>query len=131
MGQIPTTTTCIVPQGRAGHSLSSPRPRFWPRKTVWLPIAAPASSSQHAPDSRHRTSEPPPPERVSSGVPRPVDRDGLAPDLFLLHVPPVPAVLRVGAIVAHHEVRVWRHGRRLAPIGVGADASCQRIGSNS
>src|SRR5215470_11996112 len=57
---------------------------------------------------RYVIRQPPPAQPVSVAVPRPVDEEGLALDLVALDEAPVAAVLRVVAVVAHHEVRVGR-----------------------
>src|SRR5688572_6106419 len=46
---------------------------------------------------------------------REVDEQRLALDVLLRHEAPVPAVLRIVAIVAHHEVHPGRHGDGLVP----------------
>src|SRR5438093_7620076 len=72
------------------------------------------------PISRNVLSEAPPAEPVAIAVPRPVDEEGLALDLLPLHESPVPAVLRVVAVVAHHEAGVGRDARHLTAVGVPA-----------
>src|SRR5262245_59510262 len=74
----------------------------------------------HRPRLRNVIREPPPAEPVPVAIPGPVDEEGLALDLVALDEAPVAAVLRVVAIVAHHEVRVGRHERGLAAVRVAA-----------
>src|SRR5213594_1041072 len=69
---------------------------------------------------RNIVRESPPAEPVPVTVPRPVDEEGLPPDLVALDEAPVTAVLRVVAVVAHDEVGVGRHDRGLAAVGVAA-----------
>src|SRR5437899_12278005 len=90
---------------------SSPRARG-------LAGAAPAPARR--PRLRDVPSEAPPAEPVAIAVPRPVDEEGLALDLLPPHESPVPAVLRVVAVVAHHEVGVGRDARHLTAVGVPA-----------
>src|SRR5215470_1579576 len=80
------------------------------------------ASLNHYKGLRNIIREPPPAEPVAVAVPRPVDEEGLALDLVALDEAPVAAVLRVVAVVAHHEVRVGRHDRGLAAVGVAAVA---------
>src|SRR3989442_8484116 len=76
----------------------------------------------HAPARRPRLrdvlSEAPPAEPVAVAVPRPVDEEGLALDLFPPHEPPVPTVLRVVAGFAHPEVGVGGGARRGTTPGI-------------
>src|SRR5262245_42223672 len=79
--------------------------------------------------SRYVVPQPPPPQPVAVAIPRPVDQERLAFDLVPLHEPPVAAVLRVVAVVAHHEERVGGNRRRLTPVrvaAVGAAAVAER-----
>src|SRR5207249_825687 len=69
---------------------------------------------------RNIVREPPPAEPVTVAIPGPVDEEGLALDLVALDEAPVAAVLRVVAVVAHHEIGVGRHDRGLAAVGVAA-----------
>src|SRR5436309_15626246 len=69
---------------------------------------------------RYIVRQPPPAEPVPVAIPRPVDEEGLTFDLVALDEAPVAAVLRVVAVVAHHEVRVGGHDRGLAAVGVPA-----------
>src|SRR5438093_1878991 len=69
---------------------------------------------------RNIVRESPPAEPVPVTVPRPVDEEGLPPDLVALDEAPVTAVLRVVAVVAHDEVGVGRHCRGLAAVRVPA-----------
>src|SRR2546425_10805409 len=78
----------------------------------------------HAPARRPRLrdvlSEAPPAEPVAIAVPRPVDEEGLALDLLPLHESPVPTVLRVVTVVAHHEVRIGGDSGHVTAVGVPA-----------
>src|SRR5919106_3321434 len=80
----------------------------------------PAPRGRPRPRLRNIFPEPPPPQPVPVAVPRPVDQEGLALDLVPTDEAPVAAVLRVVPVVAHDEVRVWRHLRGLAAVGVAA-----------
>src|SRR5215470_1558893 len=90
----------------------------------------PASLNQRR-QSGYIVREPPPPQPVSVAIPGPVDEEGLALDLVALDEAPVTAVLRVVAVVAHHEVRIGRHERGLAAVrvaAVGIAAAHRRVG---
>src|SRR5439155_3761494 len=82
--------------------------------------------SRGVPVLRDVAPESPPAEPVMVAVPRPVDEKRLALDLVALDEPPVAAVLGVVAVVAHDEVGIGRHGRRLAAVGVAAVAILDR-----
>src|SRR5882762_7129971 len=80
---------------------------------------------------RYIVRESPPAQPVPVAVPGPVDEEGLALDLVALDEAPVPTVLRVVAVVAHHEVRVGRNRRGLAAVGVpavGVTTAPSRVG---
>src|SRR5262247_3447034 len=77
-------------------------------------------SARQQPGLRNIIREPPPAEPVPVAVPGPVDEEGLALDLVALDEAPVAAVLRVVAVVAHHEVRVGGYERGLAAVRVAA-----------
>src|SRR4029079_7700956 len=49
---------------------------------------------------------------LAFGLVRPVDHERLALDVFARQEPPVAAVLRIVAVVAHHEIVVGRHRHR-------------------
>src|SRR5262252_4381799 len=89
------------------------------------------ASHNHRRRLRNIVREPPPAEPVSVAIPGPVDEEGLALDLVALDEAPVAAVLRVVAVVAHHEVRVGGYERGLAAVrvaAVGVAAAHRRVG---
>src|SRR5204863_6067679 len=105
---------------------AEPGSRYLRPPSVEAASKAPATTAYKFPQSarpytlRYIVREPPPPQPVPLAVPRPVDEEGLALDLVALHEAPVPAVLRVVAVVAHDEVAVGGHAGGLAAVGVAA-----------
>src|SRR5438445_9897978 len=110
----PATTTRVAPV--SGHPRSEPASRTRHNNRVFGRCAP----LNHRLRLRNIVREPPPAEPVTVAIPGPVDEEGLALDLVALDEAPVAAVLRVVAVVAHHEIGVGRHDRGLAAVGVAA-----------
>src|SRR5438067_12973531 len=97
---------------QTGHPRSEPGSRT-PLQQIPL-----QSSFRHP--LRDISRESPPAQPVPIAVPGPVDQEGLALDLVLADEPPVTAVLRVVAVVAHDDVGVGLVYSRLAAVRVVA-----------